>query len=253
MARAAITTSITLPMARFAVRFLLFGAGLGSCVAAMAQKPFFEHADTTFLLRDFREGYHAVFVEGPDRTEWHRRVAADPGDMATHKHVRAQMRALEELRVRPAVHADGGRLDRVGVNRLRGQWYLYAPNDWANHRQLQVSGPWLITNESGGALAHAIVGRPEPVDGEWLSLRCVSLVSHAMDPRSDTVAVRAWSVDPEAGVELWEFRDAYGDASYQLLVPLDRAQVLPVLVNHASARKAAEVEFEEPGPHLLRR
>lgn len=240
-------------MARLAIRLLIPGIALVTCAAAAAQKPFFQHADTTFLLRDFREGYHAVFVEEPGKREWHGRVAADPGDMANHKHVRAQMRALEELRVRPAAPDDAARLDRVGVNLLHERWYLYAPSDWINHRQLQVSGPWLITNESSGALAHAIVGRAAPKDGEWLNLRCVSLVSHAMDPRQDTVEVRAWVADAEAGVELWEFRDAYGDARYELLVPLDRAHALPVLVNHSPARKAREVVFQEPGPHLLRR
>ncbi|HRD52474.1 MAG TPA: hypothetical protein PKY96_07490, partial [Flavobacteriales bacterium] len=202
-------------------------AWLVGAAALQAQKPF-THNDTTFLLRDFREGYHAVFLSND--SVWRARVASDPGDMAQHKHVRLQAKALDELRVRPAAlpaNPELERKDRIGVKRWNGDWYLYAPSDWINHRQLQVSGAWMVTNETGGPLAHAIVERPEPSDGEDIRLRCVSLVSHAMDPKQDTVEVRAWRIDAERGVELWEFCDAHGDCTYDLLAPLGSAGQLP--------------------------
>ncbi|MFZ1694126.1 MAG: hypothetical protein WAT74_13085 [Flavobacteriales bacterium] len=221
--------------------------------ALQAQKPF-AHNDTTFLLREFREGYHAVFLSND--SVWHARVASDPGDMAQHKHVRLQAKALDELRIRPATlptDPKPSRMDRIGVKRCNGDWHLYAPSDWINHRQLQVSGAWMVTNETDGPLAHAIVERPEPTDGEDIRLRCVSLVSHAMDPKQDTIEVRAWRIDAERGIELWEFCDAYGDCTYDLLAPLDSAHQLPVIVNHRPSGKAREFVFEEPSRSLLQR
>lgn len=221
--------------------------------ALQAQKPF-THNDTTFLLRDFREGYHAVFLSND--SVWRARVASDPGDMAQHKHVRLQTKALDELRVRPAALPANHRLvrtDRIGVKRFNDDWYLYAPGDWINHRQLQVSGAWMVTNETDGPLAHAIVERPEPSDGEDIRLRCVSLVSHAMDPKQDTIEVRAWLIEPVRGIELWEFCDAYGDCTYDLLAPLGSAGQLLVIVNHRPGGKASEFVFEEPSRSLLQR
>ncbi len=233
------------------------GALLALCVSGIAasvaaQKPF-HYNDTTFLLRDFRQGYHAVFIAAPDDSVWHRRIASPPGDMRQHGHVRKQQRMLNELGVRsmaPTAGAEPVVIDRVGVVRFEDRFYLYAPSDWMNHRQQQVAGNWLITNETDGPLAHAIVARPASIDGEALHLRCVSMVSHALDPKADTVDVRAWVIDEATGVELWEHRDGYGDARYDLMVPLERATALPVIVNHAPARKAFEFEFAAPGPHL---
>lgn len=232
-------------------RIWAIAALMAFTLASRAQKPF-AHNDTTFLLRDFRYGYHAVFFA--DDSIWHARVASDPGDMAQHRHVRLQAKALDELHVRPRMLSGdrvGRRLDRIGVKRCNGGWYLYAPSDWIHHRQLQVSGAWLVTNEADGPLAHAIVERPEPTDGEDIRLRCVSLVSHAMDPEQDTIDVRAWRIDAERGIELWEFRDAHGDCSYEVMAPLDGADRLPVIVNHKPSGKAREFIFEEPGRGLL--
>ncbi|MBK6342450.1 MAG: hypothetical protein IPF41_07655 [Flavobacteriales bacterium] len=234
-------------------RFGAFSMLMAGACPSGAQEPFV-HNDTTFLLRDFRTGYHAVFIAAGNDTVWRTRVASDPGDMAQHKHVRLQARALEELNVRPApMPADqrGRRLDRIGVKRLNGGWSLYAPSDWIYHRQMQVSGNWLVTNEMDGPLAHAIVDRPAPTDGEAIRLRCVSLVSHAMDPRQDTIDVRAWRIDPERGIELWEFRDAYGDCTYEAMAPLEGSSGLPVIVNHRRSGKAREFGFEDPGRHWI--
>lgn len=235
-------------------RGLIGGILVAGTTTALAQQPF-THNDTTFLLRDFRNGYHAVFIAPERDTSWHRRVAGDPGDMAQHKHVRLQARALDELNVRPApVPSDHreSRKDLIGVKRINGGWFLYAPSDWIYHRQLQLSGNWLVTNEMDGPLAHAIVDRPEPTDGEHIRLRCVSLVSHAMDPKQDTIEVRAWRIDPDRGIELWEFCDAYGDCTYDAMAALEASDSLPVIVNHRRSGKAREFSFEEPGRHWIR-
>jgi len=215
---------------------------------ARAQHGFFTHADTTFLTRDSGDGYHAVFRAQPGDPVWLGRVASDPGDMRQHKHVRAQIKALDELRIVPAPGAGTETLNRVGVKRLHGGWFLYAPSDWMHHRQMQHIGGWFITNETDGAVAHAVVERLQPAAGEYLRFRCVSLVSHAMDPRADAIEVRVWRVEEASGIELWEFRDAYGDVRHEWMVGLEGAQALPIIVNHSPARKAREFAFEEAGP-----
>lgn len=236
-------------------RVALLACALSGAVAAEAQKPFI-HNDTTFLVRDFRAGYHAVFIAPQADSAWRQRVASPPGDMLQHTHVRKQQRMLAELGIRPTATATAsgqGPADYVGVVLHEGRFCLYAPGDWANHRQLQLNGAWLITNETDGPLAHAIVERLEPANGELRHLRCISMVSHALDPKADRVDVRAWRIDEATGVELWEHTDSYGEARYELMVPLDRADALPVIVNHAPGRRAQEMRFEAAGPHLVRR
>ncbi|MBK9175590.1 MAG: hypothetical protein IPM46_04480 [Flavobacteriales bacterium] len=228
---------------------------IASCVEGIAQRSF-THNDSTFLDRTFHKGYHAVFVAAPTDTVWRERLAGEPGDMSAHRHIRLQMRTLDELGVRPigAPAAAELRIDRVAVKRFQGGYCLYAPNNWGLHRRLQLHPQWLITSELDGPLAHAVVGRVVPGgdDGMVRSFRCVSMVSHAMDPKQDTVDVRVWMADGAIGVELWEFRDSYGDALYELMIPLDKAHGLPVVVNHAPSRKWPEFPFEELGPHLLK-
>lgn len=227
------------------------------CVELVAQKSF-THNDSTFLERTFYKGYHAVFVAQPGDTVWRDRLAGDPGDMSSHRHIRLQARTLDELGVRPigALSAvDGRRIDRVGVKRFQGGYCLYAPNDWGNHRRLQLHPQWLITSEMDGPLAHAVVELRSAggAGGLLRHFRCISIVSHALDPKRDTVDVRVWMADEAMGLELWEFRDSYGDVQYELMMPLDRVKALPVVVNHAPSRKWPEFLFEEPGPHLLGR
>lgn len=249
---AAITTKARRASAMLRNGVLLLGALLMG-QAARGQKPF-AYNDTTFVVRDFRQGYHAVFYAAPHDSVWYARIASPPGDMRRHGHVQKQMRMLHELGIRPVpVGIDAPPRDYVGAVLFDDRFQLYAPSDWAQHRQQQLHGAWLITNEPDGPLAHAIVGRPPLAEGELLHLRCVSMVSHALDPKADTVEVRAWRIDEAVGVELWEHRDSYGDARYELMVPLDRARALPVLVNHAPGRKVREVEVVQPGPRLLER
>ncbi|MFN3876531.1 MAG: hypothetical protein ACK4L7_11545, partial [Flavobacteriales bacterium] len=150
--------------------------------AISAAQRTFTHNDTTFLLRDFREGYRAVFIAAAFDTVWLQRLAAPPGDMQRHPYVRKQQRMLAELGIRPMAVAPGpadGLADYIGVVLHEGRFFLYAPSEWVNHRQQQVGLQWLITKEADGPLAHAIVGRVAPVNGELLHLRCVSMLSHA--------------------------------------------------------------------------
>lgn len=259
MVRAGITTRDFIPGMRRSSGLVgqMIAASLlaGSCVDAIAQRSF-THNDSTFLERTFDKGYHAVFVAAQEDTVWHERLAGDPGDMSAHRHIRLQIRTLDELGVRPngASAADAGRIDRVAVKRFQGGYCLYAPNNWGHHRRLQLHPQWLVTSEMDGPLAHAVVEQVAPVgdEGTVRHFRCVSMVSHALDPKQDTVDVRVWTADEAMGVELWEFRDSYGDALYELMIPLDRAHALPVVVNHAPSRKWPEFAFEEPGPHLLK-
>lgn len=218
------------------------------CAAVAQQSP----ADTLFLERGVEGGYHAVFVAAEDDSVWYGRVAGEIGDVSQGRYVRQQMRMLEELGVRPAAPVEqSGPQSRVGVKRWNGDYYLYAPSDWAQHRQLQFQARWLFTKETDGPLAHAVVQRLPAAPGEIMRFRSVSMISHALDPRHDTVDVVVRMVEERRGVELWEFTDSAGDVAYELMAPMEQARAFRVIVHHAPAAKRREFAFAAPGPHLI--
>ena len=235
---------------------LLLGWACCTAGGSAAQVPF-AHNDSIFLLRTFREGYHAVFIAQPQDSVWAHRTAGPVGDVTRHAYVRSQVRMLDELGIRPLAGAAGsGRwTDWVPVQRLNGAYCLYAPSDWSNHRRAQVHGTWLVTSEMDGPMVHAITGASVPADTARIlaHYRCVSLVSHAMDPGDPVRDLLIHRLEDGAGVCLWEFRDSTGDSTYALMAPMHAARGLPAVVNHSPSRKAPEFQFEEPGPHLLRR
>lgn len=221
---------------------------------ALAQAPVVK-PDTVFLDRGFEGGYHAVFIAAADDSIWHQRVAGDIGDVSQNRFVRQQRRMLEELGIRPAPSTGSSHqpLNRVGVKRWNGGYYLYSPSDWSVHRQFQLHAQWLITSETDGPVAHAIVERVPAEPDEAMSFRCVSMISHALDPKRDTVDVVVRQVEGDRGIELWEFTDSYGEVNYELMAPMERARAFPVIVNHSVGMKRKEFNFAEPGPHLLPR
>jgi len=209
--------------------------------------------DTVFLERGTDGGYHAVFIAAAADSIWHQRVAGEIGDVSQNRFVRQQIRMLDELGVRPEAAAASAQqvLNRVAVKRWNGGYYLYSPSDWSGHRQFQLHPQWLITNETDGPLAHAIVQRMPASDDAALRFRCVSMISHALDPKRDTVDVAVRIVEATRGVELWEFSDSYGEVNYELMAPMERAREFQVIVNHSPSMKRKEFGFAAPGPHLL--
>jgi hypothetical protein len=232
-----------------------FAAGLLAMGAAQGQRTFV-HADTTFIERSFRVGYHAVFIASPNDSIWYERVAGPTGDATAAPFVRKQQRMLLELGFKPAA-ALGGRPGRwqdwVGVKRWNGAWYLYAPSDWGYHRQAQVHPQCIVTSEMDGPLLHSIVEHGPGDPPLLLDERCVSMVSNAFDPRAPQVSVRVHPLDEASGVCLWEFVDGGGERTYEAMVPRDRARELPLIVNWSPSRKQPELVFEEVGPALLSR
>ncbi|HMC96186.1 MAG TPA: hypothetical protein VKG92_00890, partial [Flavobacteriales bacterium] len=191
-------------------------------------------------------------------TAWYDGIAGPVPDLSEHKWVLSQRKALDELgKKSPPIASTEyfSQQDWVVVRRWKGKCYLYKPSDFINHFRIQQFPRFIITDETDGPFVHLVVGYPETLSDSLpgVSYPCVSLVSHAMDPKQDIVNVRLHPLDPRTGLTLWEFADTSGDVRYELMVPRKNARMLPLIVNYSPAQKAHELEFDEVGPDLLKR
>ncbi|MEO8588008.1 MAG: hypothetical protein ABI432_01450 [Flavobacteriales bacterium] len=230
---------------------------LGLPCATRAQDPFVKN-DTTFLQRDTIGGYHAVFFAATGDSSLYDQVAWPIADLSEDKWVMSQRKALDGLgKKSPGVVSTEyfSRRDWVVVRRWKGAYCLYQPSDFGNHFRIQQFPRLIITDEPEGLAAFVVVGYPTVLTDSLpgLNYPCVSLVSHAMDPKRDTVEVRLHQLDAATGLTLWEFADASGDVRYELMIPRKNALMLPLIVNYSPARKAREWVFDEVGPELLKR
>ncbi len=213
--------------------------------------------DTTFLQRDTVGPYHAVFIAAAGDTARYNKVAGPIADLYEHKWVMSQRKALDDMgKKSPGVRSTESfpRRDWVRAVRWQGVYYLYHPSDAINHFRIQQFPRLIITDEVDGPLAHVVVDLPVadksiPV----VNYPCVSLVSHAFDPKHDTLDVSLHQLDPTSEVTLWTFTDAGGDVRYELMVPRKSAYLLPLIVNYSPAQKAREFQFDAVDAGFLKR
>ena len=237
------------------VRSLPFVLALLGALPVLAQDPFVLN-DTTFLQRDAVGPYHAVFIASAGDTTWYNKVAAPVPDLSEHKWVMSQRKALDDMgKKAPGVASMDyfPRRDWVRVKRWKGAYYLYKPSDFSYHFRLQQFPRLIITDEADGPLAHVVLAfQTAHKDMPGWDYRCVSLVSHAFDPKNDTLVVSLDRLDPTTEVTLWRFADAGGDVRYELMVPREKAHLLPLIVNYSPAQKAREFQFDEVDAEFLK-
>lgn len=219
-----------------------FGSAAGYAVASLlfAQAPFVLH-DTTFLQRDTLGGeYHAVFLLSTAAQEALR--AEDLLTLSPEGEAQVSVQ-LEELRSSLTVRCPAERPPVpekwVPVYRLNGAHYTYAPCDNG-----YGGGVWL---REGHAVQQTMEG-PEvallkvlQADGEG---SCAMLWYTAYEPRGWNVSVRR--VDPATGLALWT--TDLERPVHQLMIPAEKAHLLPRIVNHCPNRKWAELPFEPVHP-----
>lgn len=219
-----------------------FGSGAGCAVACllMAQAPFVRN-DTTFFQRDSLGGeYHAVFLLTSAV-----QVGLRAEDfLALSTEGEAQVSAqLDELRSALAVRCPAERPPLpekwVPVYRLNGEHYTYAPCDIG-----YGGGVWL---REGHAVQQTAEG-PEvalfkvlKADGEGSG---ALLWFTSYEPRGWNVSVR--QVDRATGIALWT--TDLDRPRHQLMIPVEKARLLPRIVNHCPSRKWAEIPFEPVNP-----
>jgi hypothetical protein len=192
-------------------------------------------ADTFFLLKD---ATHTVFID----TDRHSRFYNVIGDFSFGQFDTATYdRSLDYLKERKMKLTKNNIHDIpkkwILLNYYKNKFYTYYPSDFYSHFKLIITDTAFIDFSGEGPCANKVLSYKR-VDGKTMEF---SLAGIEKPSRRLIIHI----IDEQKGIAVFEEPDNK-DNRYYLMISAEKMRQLPIIVNHCTIQKEAEVEFDEP-------
>lgn len=193
--------------------------------------------DTTFLLREAGEYYHAIYIEKDNRAKEY-----DALDAAMEKIDSAiYIETINELKKHGPLHKN----NLLGLNYrwqplqfYKGNFYVYCPSDFLYNNWVNISDS-ILQIYSGGEPDMYAIGNVQKKGNSKYRINVANLTGQMK-------RINICLIDPQKGIALFEFEDRAGAARFQLMVEKSKIRNFPLIVNYCPEQKQPEFEFETP-------
>ncbi len=199
----------------------------------------YSQKDTTFILRNTGEYYHAIFIDDANSEFYNTIINHTKNDIDSfvfHENI-------NELRKKypkgfPKHKFGDFERDWVPIYLYKGKYHVYAPSEWGFNNWVSITDSFLIEYSFDDCADPAVIRSFTKKDNSYLSLN----IDKSCTPGS---AINITVIDPKNQIAIFEYPGYKESFRYRLMVSANKVRSFPIIVNYCEVQKQYEMEFDK--------
>lgn len=199
-------------------------------------------SDTTFLYRDIKDVYHAIFINPQNDKNIYNQIRSSI-QIDTNVYLKAisdlKDSGFHLLRTKPTLPSNWYSLYLYKKN-----YYVYMPSEPFVNTWININDSTLVMNYFNDGCLPLFMDNEKKVSKKTWQLKLKGIY-----PEDNSILVHL--IDAKKGIAIFEFPLRQGKRKYQLMVETSKMECFPVIVNYSPSQRQDEFDFDDINFALL--
>lgn len=199
----------------------------------------YSQKDTTFILRNTGEYYHAIFIDKAN-SEYYNTIINRTNNDVDSLDFQENIQEFRKKYPQGFTKHDLGDFERnwVPIYLYKGKYYVYAPSEWGFNNWVSITDSFLIEYSFDDCADPAVIKSIAKKNDNNLSL---DIEKSCTQGTSINITV----IDPKNQIAIFEYPDYKESLRYRLMVSANKVRNFPIIVNYCEVQKQYELEFDK--------
>lgn len=196
-------------------------------------------SDTTFILRENGEYYHAIFIDNNKNSSFYtdlEKNISSPFDSSLYFE---NIQALRKNDIKISRH----KINNISKNwkllyLYKGKYYVYYPSDGMYNNWIDITDS-IFLFYAGGEMIVSAISNFRQITSKEFQFRLT-------EDYGKVRKINIYIIDKKRGIAVFEYAQKNGQYKYELRVATNKIRNFPIIINYCEVQKQDEFDFDKP-------